>query len=109
MMTKLGRFDEIDSEISKMVEDMSPEEFSDQFGYTNLTEQELLERKTATLKTFKPLMNFSNPTFQKIWNAGQKTFKTSGVITKGALPEGFEEISQSFLSKYNKAYYSPTF
>lgn len=53
MMTKLGRFDEIDSEISKMVEDMSPEEFSDQFGYTNLTEQELLERKTATLKTFK--------------------------------------------------------
>jgi hypothetical protein len=53
MMTKLGRFDEIDSEIGKMVQDMTPEEFSEQFGYTNLTKEELAERKAATLKTFK--------------------------------------------------------
>jgi hypothetical protein len=53
MMTKLGRFDEIDSEVGKMVQDMTPQEFSDQFGYSNLTEEELSKRKTATLKTFK--------------------------------------------------------
>ena len=53
MMTKLGRFDEIDSEIGKMVQDMTPDEFSNQFGYTNLTQEELEQRKAATLKTFK--------------------------------------------------------
>ena len=53
MMTKLGRFDEIDSEVSKMVQDMTPQEFSEQFSYSNLTEEELSKRKTATLKTFK--------------------------------------------------------
>jgi hypothetical protein len=53
MMTKLGRFDEIDSEIGKMVQNMTAEEFSEQFGYTNLTQDELEKRKAATLKTFK--------------------------------------------------------
>jgi hypothetical protein len=53
MMTKLGRFDEIDSEVGKMVQNMTPQEFSEQFGYSNLTEEELTKRKSATLKTFK--------------------------------------------------------
>ena len=56
-MVKLGRFDEINSEVAKMVEKMSADEFGEQFGYTNLTEQELAERKTEVLSTFKQRAN----------------------------------------------------
>lgn len=52
-MIKLGRFDEIDSEVSKMVEQMTPDEFAQAFDYTNLTEQELTQRKSEVLKSFK--------------------------------------------------------
>jgi hypothetical protein len=56
-MVKLGRFDEIDSEVSKMVEKMSADEFGEQFGYTNLTEEELGKRKTEVLSTFRQRAN----------------------------------------------------
>lgn len=56
-MVKLGRFDEIDSEVSKMVEKMSANEFGQQFGYTNLTEEELGKRKTEVLSTFRQRAN----------------------------------------------------
>ena len=52
-MVKLGRFDEIDSEVSKMVQDMTPDEFAEQFGYTNKTEEELSKRKSEVISTFK--------------------------------------------------------
>jgi hypothetical protein len=56
-MVKLGRFDEIDSEVSKMVQDMTPDEFAENFGYTNKTEEELSKRKSEVLSTFKQRAN----------------------------------------------------
>jgi len=52
-MVKLGRFDEIDSEVSKMVEGMTTEEFAEQFGYVNKTEEELSKRKAEVISKFK--------------------------------------------------------
>ena len=110
MMTKLGRFDEIDSEVSKMVQDMTPQEFGEQFGYNNLTEKELLLRKDATLKTFneKALEHRSalelaervNVTGDpKLTDALAFTFGISKDIDKREM-----ELSKTFQEKVGKIY-----
>ena len=110
MMTKLGRFDEIDSEVSKLVQDMTPQEFSDQFGYTNLTEQELTERKAATLKTFKQKSLEHRSAFElaervnvtgdpRLTDALAFTFGMSKDIDRREM-----ELSKSFQEKVGKIY-----
>ena len=49
---KLGQFDQIEDEVSKEVSKMTDEEFANEYGYENLSKEELSKRKSEVVSNF---------------------------------------------------------
>ena len=78
---KLGRFDEIESEIVKQVEQMTPEEFGEEAGYTNMTKEELTARKQKVVSEF--MQNAKNI---------RESFEQASRVTNGMDPDVAEGL-----------------
>lgn len=78
---KLGRFDEIESEITKQIEQMTPEEFGEEAGYTNMTKQELATRKQKVVSEF--MENAKNI---------RESFEQASRVTNGMDPDVAEGL-----------------